>query len=194
MTIVTHFQCSAKDIVDKVAMFRNLTEMEKTTISNRSTKLFTLSGIYQGTLSLLGKTNKSNSITDEEWSLAIEYWTHVAETFSDWKLAAKKAVSTFELRRDYIHSHALALHAIGRLGFSLLSTPNKDYKKELKKLGKIDWARKNQALWEGRAMIGGKISKSHICVMLTTNLLKNKFGLELNPDEREAEEIFLKNA
>jgi len=89
--------------------------------------------------------------------------------------------------------HALALHVIGRLGAALLSTPGKDYKKELRKLGKIDWARKNAALWEGRAMIGGKISKSHNCVILTTNLLKNKFGLELTPEEKEVEEVFFRN-
>ena len=111
----------------------------------------------------------------------------------DWKLAAEKGISTFELRRDYIHAHALALHAIGRMGSSLLSNAKKDYKKELKKLQKIDWSRKNTALWEGRAMVAGKISKSHNCVILTTNLLKNHLKLELSPEERDVEEAFLKS-
>lgn len=183
----------AKEIVDKIDVFRHLTEMEKTTISNRSTKLFTLSGIYQGTVSLLGKTEKQNNVSNKERSIAIDYWQVVCDNMRDWKLAAEKGVSTFELRRDYIHAHALALHAIGRLGAMLLSTPGKDYKNELTKLGKIDWARKNVALWEGRAMIAGKISKSNNCVILTTNLLKKKFDLDFSPEEREAEEVFYKN-
>ena len=110
----------------------------------------------------------------------------------DWKMAANKSVSTFELRQDYIHSHALAMHAIGRLGASLLSTAGKDYKKELKKLNKVDWARKNKALWEGRAMIAAKISKSHNAVILTTNHLKRTFSLQLSPEESKVEQEYLK--
>ena len=178
------------ELVEKVPVFRNLTEMEKTSISNRSTKLFTLNGIYQGTRSLLRKPEKVEHISDEETALAIDFWQNVTQNMRDWKLAAEKGVSTFELRRDYIHAHTLAIHALGRLGSLLLSTPDINYKNELKKLDKIDWARKNSALWEGRATINGKISKSHTCMTLTTNYLKKFFGLPLSPDEHEVEEQF----
>lgn len=178
------------ELVEKVPVFRNLTEMEKTSISNRSTKLFTLNGIYQGTRSLLRKPEKVEHISDEETALAIDFWQNVTENMRDWKLAAEKGVSTSELRRDYIHAHTLAIHAFGRLGSVLLSTPDIDFKNELKKLDNIDWARKNSALWEGRAMINGKISKSHTCMTLTTNYLKKFFGLPLSPDEYEVEEQF----
>lgn len=180
----------AVNLVDKVPVFRNLTDTEKTSISNRSTKLFTLSGIYQGTLCLLRKAEKSSDIADDEMQVALDFWATVTDNMPDWKLAATKDVSTFELRRDYVHAHALALHAIGRMGASLLSVPGRDFKKDLKKLGKIDWARKNSALWEGRAMFNGKISKSHACVTLTTNYLKQVFDLSLSPEERQAEELF----
>ncbi|GAH02937.1 unnamed protein product, partial [marine sediment metagenome] len=53
----------ARNLVDEVDTFRNLTEMEKTTISNRSTKLFTLSSIFQGTLSFLRKTKINKNLT-----------------------------------------------------------------------------------------------------------------------------------
>lgn len=182
------------NLVEKVPVFRNLTESEETSISNRSTKLFTLSGIYQGTLSLLRKSRKSTDISNQEMQVALEFWAVVTESMRDWKLAAAKDISTFELRRDYVHSHALALHAIGRLGAALLSTPGRDYRQELKKLDTIDWARKNSALWEGRAMHNGKISKSHTCVTLTTNYLKSYFGLPLSPEESQIEEAFLRKA
>ena len=83
------------------------------------------------------------------------------------------------------------MHVIGRLGAALLSRRS-NYKKELKKLKKIDWSRKNSALWEGRAIIGGKISKSHTCVVLTTNYLKQVFGLPLTPEEKKEELAYLK--
>ncbi len=180
------------NLVENVPVFRNMTEMEKTSISNRSTKLFTLSGIHQGTQCLLRKSDKKPEITDEEARIALEFWTAVSENMKDWQLAAAKDVSTSELRRDYIHAHALALHAIGRMGSILLSTAGRDYKKDLKKLGQIDWARKNSALWEGRAMFNGKISKSHTCVGLTTNYLKNVLDLPLTSEEIQAEELFLR--
>jgi DNA sulfur modification protein DndB len=184
----------ACEIVEKIPVFRNLTEMEKTSISNRSTKLFTLSAIYQGTLCLLRKTEKSKAITDAEMKVAFDFWNCVTVNMRDWQLAAKKGVSTHELRLDYVHAHALALHALGRLGATLLSTAGKDYTKELKRLNDIDWARKNSALWEGRAMHNGKISKSHTCVTLTTNYLKRFFDLPLSPEEREIEVAFLRKA
>jgi len=184
----------ACEIVEKIPVFRNLTEMEKTSISNRSTKLFTLSGIYQGTLCLLRKTEKSKVITEVEMKVAFDFWNCVTDNMRDWKLAATKDISTHELRLDYVHSHALALHVIGRLGAALLSTPGRVYKTELKKLNEIDWARKNSALWEGRAMHNGKISKSHTCVTLTTNYLKTYFKLPLSPEERQIEEAFLRKA
>ena len=184
----------ARTLIEKVGVFRNLTEIEKTNISNRSTKLFTLSSIFQGTVSLLRKSQNSKEVSKKDVSLAIGFWENVCSNMKDWQLAAEKSVSTHELRQDYIHSHALAMHAIGRLGASLLSTANKDYKKELKKLRKIDWARKNKALWEGRAMIAGKISKSHNSVILTTNHLKNTFRLKLTPEEKKVEQEYLAKA
>ncbi|MBL6991879.1 MAG: DNA sulfur modification protein DndB [Bacteriovoracaceae bacterium] len=184
----------ARTLIEKVSAFRNLTEIEKTNISNRSTKLFTLSSIFQGTVCLLRKPQNSKEVSKEEESLAISFWENVSNNMKDWQLAAEKSVSTHELRRDYIHSHALAMHAIGRLGAVLLSTANKDYKKELKKLSKIDWARKNRALWEGRAMIAGKISKSHNALILTTNHLKNTFSLKLTPEEMKIEQEYLSKA
>ena len=184
----------ARTLIEKVGVFRNLTEIEKTNISNRSTKLFTLSSIFQGTVSLLRKSQNSKEVSKKDVSLAIGFWENVCSNMKDWQLAAEKSVSTHELRQDYIHSHALAMHAIGRLGASLLSTANKDYKKELKKLRKIDWARKNKALWEGRAMIAGKISKSHNSVILTTNHLKNTFRLKLTPEEMKVEQEYLAKA
>tara|TARA_Y100000031_G_scaffold55371_1_gene63015 strand:- start:2695 stop:3858 length:1164 start_codon:yes stop_codon:yes gene_type:complete len=184
----------ARTLIEKVGVFRNLTEIEKTNISNRSTKLFTLSSIFQGTVSLLRKPQNSKEVSKKDVSLAIGFWENVCSNMKDWQLAAEKSVSTHELRQDYIHSHALAMHAIGRLGASLLSTANKDYKKELKKLRKIDWARKNKALWEGRAMIAGKISKSHNSVILTTNHLKNTFRLKLTPEEKKVEQEYLAKA
>jgi len=181
----------AREIVEKVDIFRQLTEMEKTSISNRSPKLFTLSSIYQGTQVLLKIPKKIEKISSKDTALAIDFWKTVCKHMKDWQLAANKDISTSELRKEYIHSHALAMHVIGKLGAELLADDSKRYKTELKKLEKIDWSRKNQALWEGRAMVQGRICKSNQCVILTTNYLKKYFNIELKPDEKKAEAEYL---
>lgn len=177
-------------LVDSVPLFKGFTELEKTTISNRSIKMFTLSSIYQATIDLLGKKQKDKSISEIDQKRAIEYWTEVSKIIPEWELLIKNEVSSHELRRDYIHAHGVALHALGIVGNTLIAQYPENWKKQLLKLKNIDWSRSNTKLWEGRAMIGGRINKSQMNLLLTSNVLKNVLGLGLNPDEEKAELSF----
>jgi DNA sulfur modification protein DndB len=47
-------------------------------------------------------------------------------------------------------------------------------------------------LWEGRALIGGRVSKSHQNVLLTSAVIKREIGLELNPEEEKLDQAFRK--
>ena len=53
-----------------------------------------------------------------------------------------------------------------------------------------DWSRSNRELWEGRAMIAGRISKSSMSVLLTGNVIKRQMRVPLTPEEERAEEMF----
>ena len=92
-----------------------------------------------------------------------------------------------EIREGFIHSHGIALQAIGIAGNALIRTHPGKWKQKLSALGKIDWSRRNTQLWEGRAMIGGKVSKVTTNVILTTNAVKNALGLPLSPEEEKVE-------
>lgn len=179
----------ARNLISSVAVFKGLTETEKTTISNRSIKLFTLSSIYQGTRALL-KKEKHAPVSSPEEALAVDYWNEVAKYVPEWQLARAKKVSAAELRRDYVHAHGIALHALGILGASLIAAEPKEWRERLKALGKIDWARANATLWEGRAMVGGRVSKAHNNVILTAALLKRVVGIPLSPEEQRVEASF----
>lgn len=176
----------ARKVVDEVSVFRGITEIEKTTISNRSNKLHTLSSIYQATQALLAKGKRSKVKLDEE-KLAIEFWQSAGDQIPDWGLAAEKKVSCAELRRDYIHAHGLALQAIGIAGSALLAQETRDWKVKLKGLKKIDWSRSNTKLWEGRALVGGRVSKAIVHVNLTANQVKKALGLSLNAKDKQYE-------
>jgi DNA sulfur modification protein DndB len=176
----------ALDVADAVSVFKGMTEKAKATISNRSTKLFTLSGIFHANCELLGKT-KTKKVTEQERALAITFWNEVAKHIPEWQLAAQKKVSPSELRRDYIHAHGIALRALGRAGVDLICQPPAVWKKALDRLKNLDWSRSNAQLWEGRATIAGRISKAHNNIILTTNLIKKTLGLPLNPSEEQIE-------
>ena len=47
----------------------------------------------------------------------------------------------------------------------------------------LDWSRSNTKLWEGRAMIGGKLSRSSSAVARTGIVVKKHLGLELSREE-----------
>jgi DNA sulfur modification protein DndB len=182
----------ARQLAGEVSVFRNTTEMEKTTISNRSNKLHTLSAIYQATRTLLGKSKRSK-ITKDEAELARSFWEAVAENVGDWKLAAQKKISCAELRRDYVHAHGIALQALAVMAVALLSEAPRGWKPKLKALTHVDWSRANTKLWEGRALVSGRVSKSQIHIDLTASHLKQVVGIELSGREKQLELQLLEN-
>ncbi len=181
-------------VVDKVPCFKELTEKAKTTISNRSRKLFTLSVLYQANCDLL-KKKKGSQTTDEDLDLATHFWKAVCTNMNDWELARKRHIAPSELRSDTIHAHGIILRALGRLGPSLVSLPKDRWEETLEGLNKINWDRSNLSIWSGRAMTStGRISKSHTNIILTSNYLKTMVGLSLTPEEEKIEADFTKNA
>lgn len=185
------FAQSIRTLAQSIPIFKDLTELEKTTISNRSRKMFTLSSIYQATAALLGKAEKNKKITQEEKRLASEYWSAVAENIPDWQLLIRGDVSASSLRNDFIHAHGIALHSLGILGRAIVSQYPDNWKERLTGLHEIDWSRSNPD-WEGRAMNNGRISKSQMNLALTSNFIKLKMNIPLTKDEEQNEIKFMK--
>lgn len=177
------------NVVENVTVFKGMTETAKSTISNRSRKLFTLSSIYQANCKLLGAA-KNGAASEEDERRLIDFWNEVAKHIPDWTLAAQRKAVPSELRRDFIHAHGIALRALSHVGVDLLTQPNAVWKKQLKNLEKVEWSRSNAGVWEGRAMVAGKISKAHNNIILSANVIKKALGLPLNPKEEEIEMLY----
>jgi DNA sulfur modification protein DndB len=178
----------ARSLIESVQVFKHLTESERTSISHRSIKLFTLSSIHQGTKSLLGKRG-IDDVTPDEAKLAARFWNAVAQYIPEWQLAAQKKANPSELRREFVHSHGIALHSLGLMGAALVKQAPDSWMKKLEGLSTIDWSRKNVALWEGRALASGRISKATTNVALTSSLLKSSLGLSLTKEEQRLEKV-----
>jgi DNA sulfur modification protein DndB len=116
-----------------------------------------------------------------------EFWELVGHHVPEWKYVRDSKMTSGELRRDFIHSHAIVLQALARAGKALYDTHPQDVAKRLQRLKTIDWSRSNAPLWEGRAMVGGAMAKSGQNVTLTCNEIKRVLGLALTPDEEAAE-------
>ncbi|GAB2646783.1 DNA sulfur modification protein DndB [Kribbella swartbergensis] len=176
-------------VVQRSALFNDLTETESNNLSARSRKLFTLSALYGGTRALLGDVEDVSF--ERKVDLAESYWAQVADQFPEWKQVHAGQVRASEVRRDFIHTHGIVLHALGKVGSSLLHA-NRDpasWDRKLKKLSTLDWRRSSRT-WEGRATLGGRVSKTAANLLLTTAAIRTALGLPLPPDEQHADDAF----
>jgi DNA sulfur modification protein DndB len=169
------------------AIFSGLIERERSTLSPRSSKLFTLSSVHHATRELLRDLpGTAESLSD----IAIRFWDAVGQRIRDWQQVQAGTVHASTIRAEKLHSHAVVLQALGRVGRVMIATDAQQWDKRLDRLIGIDWSRRN-IQWEGRTLIGGRVSKADANVSLTVNLIKNRLGLPLTKDEDQAERAFL---
>lgn len=177
-----------KLVVLKCPAFAGLVETEKSSLAARSRRLFTLSAIYQANTALLADIQLKS--LEAAADIAINFWEAVGKAIPEWQLVQSNKITAGEVREDFIHTHGVVLHAIAVVGNVLLRDFPKNWKDKIKQLNTINWSRNNAKLWEGRAMIGGRVSKASHNVTLTTNVLKRHLDLPLNPEDERVERAF----
>jgi DNA sulfur modification protein DndB len=119
-------------------------------------------------------------------NLAAGYWNAVTRYIPDWEQVLQKKVSAGEMRRDYVHCHAIALLGLGRVGASLISIYPEGWDEHLGGLARIDWSRSNPD-WQGRIMSKGGISQSQTSVSRMTAYIKRYLDLPLTLEEEGLE-------
>jgi DNA sulfur modification protein DndB len=174
--------------VQRLPLLRDLVDFERTNLAKRSRKLFTLSAVFTAISALLADTDDLDQAGKVETAAA--FWEGIAEGFPEWHLVHQRKLTAGEVRSDFIHSHGIVLHALGRAGHALLAASRSDWKQVGAKLGELDWSRANATVWEGRAMIGGRVSKAAHNVILTTNFIKRHLDVPLTPEEQRVEDAY----
>ncbi len=151
-----NFATFVVEMSKNVKVFRNRIEMEKTSISNRSTKFFTLSGLELATKNILGK---DKNLKDHEKETVINFWNAVYKNIPEWVLLTNNKVTPAELRKDFVHANTNMLEAIAIAGNYLIKKfPNK-WIRMLSGLQKVDWSRTNPE-WDGKIIVRGKMTKT----------------------------------
>jgi DNA sulfur modification protein DndB len=157
-----------RSVIDLVPAFKDSIEMVKTTISNRSRNLFTFSALYQANQILLADAKDQSP--KEQHNLAVDFWLAVQAAMPDWTSDRLRA----DLRQQTIHAHGVTLCAIATVGASLMVQFPKLWKRKIGNLREIDWSRENAELWEGKAMFGGRMTKSAASIDLTAKTILDR--------------------
>ena len=167
-------------ISNELEIFSGRVELEKTAISNRSIKFFTLNGIADATRKFLGI--KGTKISVDERSKVKEFWDGIAKNIPEWRLLVQKRVTASELRKEYVHSHTNLLNALGIVGNVLLNEYPSGWKQKLTSLQDVNWSRTNPD-WEGKLLLKGRMLKNKLGIELAANTILKKCGIPIS-DER----------
>lgn len=174
-------------------IFRGFVELESSSLPKASRRLFTLSAVHGATRTLLDGLEALGA--DDAHALAGTWWEAVDERLPEWGDVRERRLRSPDVRNDLIHTHGITLAALGRIGNTLLRADRdpKAWKPRLAGLSTLDWSRANP-LWEGRALVGGRVVKGQNNVLLTTAAIRTHLGLDLPPDEDRAEQALTRAA
>lgn len=180
----------AKLVLGRLPELIGLVELERSSLSPRSRALFTLSALYTATAALLSEVDIKGS--DGRAGAAADFWRGVAAQMPEWRRVREGELTAGDVREGFIHSHGVVLHALGRVGNVLLKGGATELDR-LKRLARIDW-RRDAPAWDGRAVIAGRVQKTHQSVLLTANVIKSHLGLTLSAEEQVLEDTFGREA
>lgn len=144
----------AKDVVNQVPVFMGFTEKEKTTVSNRSKALFTLSAINSATIELL---NDIEMNIQDRTKLAVDFWNEVSIHISDWQSVQRGERKSSDIRTTSICSLSIVLVAIGHGGNTVLRAYPDNWRIYVKHLEGVDW-KKDNPLWNKLLFVNGRVA------------------------------------
>ena len=162
------------DMTKRIKIFNNRIEMEKTSVSNRSTKFFTLNGLESASKIILGK---DKALQKHEKELIINFWNVVSVNIPEWSLLANNKVTPAELRKDFVHANTNMLEAIAIAGNKLVKKYPHNWKQKITKFQTIDWSRTNPE-WKDKIIINGKMTKTKQGMNAAARILIKHCGAE----------------
>lgn len=155
-----------------VPVFRQFTDTERTSLMQKSSKLFTLNGLAEANEALLFNFQQP---FEEQVRLAIAYWQAVTEVMPDWTAIQQKRRYPGEVRQELLSGHAITLVALGYLGNFLLRYRPDDWQQELQAidLAGVDWSKTNPD-WQNLILFGGCIRKNKTTAFSMARFLDNR--------------------
>ena len=166
-------------MLERVPVFKELTEKERVSLETKSTKLFTLAALYDANSELLKSYAKDDIQANAD--RLVDYWSTVASHMPDWNKVLVGQKLALELRQERISSHSTVLRALGGLGADFLEQP--DWKERLAPLAQIDWSKKNPQ-WENICIVANSVVSNRQARAATKAFIKGQLGLSLTESEQ----------
>lgn len=151
-------------LVDKLPMFGEWVDKEKASASNRSRALFTLSGIYGSSQTLI----KGLAIIDEQATIQ-QFWEILYSSIPEWRDVVSGRKKASSLRTESLAGHAILHRALAHVGNDLLRQGRQ--LNELEAIQHIDW-RKTNPEWDGHVVVNGNISASNSSVQYVASIVR----------------------
>ena len=104
--------------LEGVPLFENRIDKERVSLSVRSPKFATLSGLQQANIKLLGNPSEKlpaaqvGELTDQ----AVDFWTRLTDLVTPWRDILDGDIKAQDARQVYVSSYALSLWALGYAG------------------------------------------------------------------------------
>lgn len=167
--------------LERIELFRELTEKADASLKSKSTKIFTLAALYDANHDLL--KGYENDTVEENANRLVEFWSTVAEHMPDWTKVLKGQKLAAELRAEKISSHSTVLRAMGGLGADVVKEP--DWKLRIAGLEKIDWSKKNPD-WQDVCIVANSVVSNRQARAATKAYIKNCLGMVLTDAEQRS--------
>ena len=152
-------------------IFTGFVDWRRSALSPRSAMLFTLSALTFANRELL----RDYQDTVDDYELASSFWIAVDKNIPDWENVRSGKMTAGALRAATISSHGVVLQAMGRAAAPLLASIRRFDPNHLLRWSTLDWSR-GQSLWEGAAIMGGKVWKSSLAISRTSEILRNRLN------------------
>lgn len=158
----------SKDIIANVPVFEGLVDTEHTSISNRSSQLFTLSGIHRGTKALFTGLDWDY---DKKRETGIAFWCSVSDYMQDWKDVYEGKKKAYLIRQDSLSSLSITIKGLGAIGNELLRESPNTMNSALACLSMIDW-HKNSPLWKDGIVVDGSVVSSRATQKMMESIIR----------------------
>jgi len=168
-------------LIDKIPVFKELTEKSDVSLRSKSPKLFTLAALYDANRELLKGRENEDVVENVEYLR--KYWTEVAKHMTDWKAVLSQHKTAIDLRAEKICSHSTVLRALGGLGLDLMKS--NDWAKRLETLGDINWSKSNKD-WDNVCIIANSVVSNRQARAATKAYIKAKLKMELTDSEQRS--------
>ncbi|KNG91822.1 DNA sulfur modification protein DndB [Pseudaestuariivita atlantica] len=172
------------EVFRQVPFFNRFLELEKKSLSNRTTKLYTLSSLQQAHEWMVGPAG--DKFGEETVSFVIQYWNALYGVLEDWQRLDGGSLNAHDLRQNTVHAHGVLLQAFGILGGALFESFPTNWADKLQAFTAVDWSRRNAELWEGRVMNEARMNGQRRSVLLGAAVLFEAVGLPLEPRMKAA--------